>query len=101
MEKGSEDDKQKLREGKISISKVYQEIADSERPKEPIEEPEVKMVSERDLRNMAELSALVERLLEEDLYCPECGSRMFECGQCHKTLKELLQSMKSIQARKS
>ena len=32
MEKASEDDKQKLREGKTSISKVYQEIVSSENP---------------------------------------------------------------------
>src|SRR3990170_2031019 len=32
MEKASEDEKQKLREGKTSISKVYQEIVSSENP---------------------------------------------------------------------
>ena len=41
MEEASEDEKQKLREGKTSISKVYQEIVDSQKPPQPEVEREL------------------------------------------------------------
>jgi ParB-like chromosome segregation protein Spo0J len=97
MEKASEDDKQKLREGKVSIAKVYQEIVTAERPPEArtaddaIQKPE----SARDLQNKAELLALLERLQKEELFCPACGNSMFECTHCHKTLQAILKSKKT------
>ena len=92
LEKASEDDKQKLREGKTSISKVYQEIVNEEKPPQPIQETTAKVESEMDLRNKAELLTLLERLLNGELYCPHCGNTMLECNKCHKTLKQLLKS---------
>lgn len=95
LEKASEDDKQKLREGKTSISKVYQEIVTNENPqpqKEDANEPLAQQESPRDLQNKAELLALLERMLKQELFCPSCGNSMFECSKCHKTLKALLQS---------
>jgi len=94
IEKASEDDKQKLREGKVSITKVYQDIVDAEKPleKKPVfAQPE----SERDLQNRLALLALLERLEEDELFCPACGGKMLECSKCHKTLKSLLQSVTS------
>jgi ParB-like chromosome segregation protein Spo0J len=93
IEKASEDEKQKLREGKTSISRVYQEIVNEEKPPKPPSEPAV-MESERELHNKAELMALLERLLNEELFCPECGNAMFECSKCHKTLQQLLKTAK-------
>jgi ParB-like chromosome segregation protein Spo0J len=90
MEKASEDDKQKLREGKTSIAHVYQEIVREEKPQKPVEEALPKQESERDLQNKLALLALLERLEKEELFCPSCGNTMFECSKCHKTLKELL-----------
>jgi ParB-like chromosome segregation protein Spo0J len=95
IEKASEDEKQQLREGKVSISKVYQEIKAAEKPKEPPKEPEVKQESERDLQNKLALLALLDRLQKEELFCPSCGNTMLECSKCHKTLKALLQSLKN------
>ena len=92
LEKASEDDKQKLREGKTSISKVYQEIVKEEKPSQPAQETAVKVDSELDLRNKAELLTLLERLLNGELYCPHCGNTMLECNKCHKTLKQLLKT---------
>jgi hypothetical protein len=89
IETASEDEKQKLREGKTSISRVYQEIVNEEKPK-LVEPPEVKVESERELQNKEELLAIFERLIDEELFCPSCGNRMLECSKCHKTLKELL-----------
>ncbi len=94
IEKATEDDKQKLREGKVSIAKVYQDIVDAEKP------PEKKPVmaapqSERDLQNRLALLALLERLDNDELFCPSCGGKMLECSKCHKTLKSLLQSAQS------
>lgn len=93
IEKATEDDKQKLREGKVSISKVYQEIREAEKPKPP--EPEVNVESERELQNKVALLAVLERLQKTELFCPSCGNSMLECSKCHKTLKTLLQSLKT------
>jgi ParB-like chromosome segregation protein Spo0J len=90
LEKASEDDKQKLREGKASIAKVYNEIVSSENPqKNSSLEPERESPS--DLQNRAELQSLLERLRKQELFCPACGNAMFECSKCHKSLKTLLQ----------
>ena len=93
LDNATEDDKQRLREGKVSISKVYQEIKEAKKPKPP--EPKVKVESERDLQNKQALLALLERLQKAELFCPSCGNSMLECSKCHKTLKALLQSLKT------
>jgi ParB-like chromosome segregation protein Spo0J len=94
LEKASEDDKQKLREGKTSISKVYQEIVTNENPQTQKEasESHAQQESPREIQNKAELLALLERMLKQEVFCPSCGNSMFECSKCHKTLKKLLQS---------
>jgi len=94
LEKASEEDKQKLRDGKASITKVYSEIVSgggsqaknegdglTERPGGP-----------RELLNRADLLVLLERLRKEELFCPSCGNPMFECSKCHKTLETLLRT---------
>ena len=93
MEKASEDDKQKLREGKTSIAKVYREVVSGENlqiEKEAVKEPVLKQESPRDLQNKAELLTLLERMLKQEIFCPACGNSMFECSKCHKTLKDSL-----------
>jgi ParB-like chromosome segregation protein Spo0J len=95
LEKASEEDKQKLREGKASIAKVYSEIVSSgntQMKKEVAENPVLKQESPRDLQNKAELLALLERLRLQELFCPSCGNSMLECSKCHKTLQALLTS---------
>ncbi len=94
LEKADEEDLQKLREGKTSISKVYQEIINEGKPLAPEPEP-VKHDAETDRRNNEALLAILERLLNEELYCPSCGNSMFECSKCHRTLKELLAKYKA------
>jgi ParB-like chromosome segregation protein Spo0J len=97
IEKASEDDKQKLRDGKTSISKVYQEIVTAENPqplKETIEEAAGEE-SPREVQNRAELLALLNRMMKQELFCPSCGTSMFECSKCHKTLHELSHHKKS------
>jgi ParB-like chromosome segregation protein Spo0J len=92
MEKASEDDKQKLREGKTSISKVYQEIVNNENPQPEKEVDDfVGEESPREVKNKAELLALLDRMIKQELFCPSCGTSMFECSKCHKTLKKLVQ----------
>jgi hypothetical protein len=96
MEKASEDDKQKLREGKTSISKVYQEIVTNENPQvEKVVDDFAGEESPREVQNKTELISLLERMLKKELFCPSCGNSMFECSKCHKTLKKLLQSKDS------
>lgn len=98
IEKATEDEKQKLRDGKTSISKVYQEIVSSENPQlhkvdsyESLEYQE----SPREMHNRTELLALLDRMVKHELYCPSCGTSMFECSKCHKDLNELAQHKKS------
>ena len=93
LEKASEDDKQKLREGKTSIAKVYREVVSGgnlQVGKEAVKEPVLKQESPRDLQNKAELLTLLERMLKQEIFCPSCGHSMFECSKCHKTLKDTL-----------
>ena len=98
LEKASKDDKQRLREGKASIAKVYREIASSENTqtkKAAAEQPILKQESSREVQNKAELLTLLDRMLKQELFCPSCGNSMFECSECHKTLQVLLQSKNS------
>ena len=94
LENASEEDKQKLREGKTSITKVYREIAppkiDDIQPKEPIAfSPISKELNT--VQNNAALSAILKSLVEKQLFCPSCGHAMLECSKCHKTLRESLE----------
>jgi len=89
IEKASEKDKQALREGKTSISKVYREITPPKPKPEPDPEPEQPAFDLRALRNREALTVLVKSLIAQDLFCPECASKIFECSKCHKTLQEL------------
>ena len=88
IETASEDDKQRLRDGTASISKVYNEII---RPKKRSLKPVLKQESPRDLQNKADLLALLERLHKQELFCPACGNSMLQCSKCHKTLEALLE----------
>jgi hypothetical protein len=98
LEKASEEDKQKLREGKTSISKVYREMVSSEREPEQTPEEgdatsliaEAKVDEARAAQNKIALSAVLKKLLEKELFCPSCGHAMLECSKCHKTLQETL-----------
>ncbi len=92
MEKASEDEKQKLREGKTSISKVYQEIVTNENPQpEKVADDLEREESPREVKNKAELLELLDRMIKQEIFCPSCGNEMFECSKCHKTLKKLVQ----------
>jgi len=97
IEKASEDEKQKLREGKASISKIYSTIKSTENAQLGKEEaaPPEKQESPEDIRNVAELLTLLKRLQKQELFCPSCGNQMFACSKCHKTLEELLKSKRS------
>ena len=96
IEKASEEDKQKLREGKASITKVYREVVELE--KEPTREASTTHITAKELlsdiqaeQNRIALSNLLKSLLEKKIFCPSCGHAMLECAKCHKTLQELLQ----------
>ena len=91
IEKASEEDKQKLREGKTSIAKVYREVTTPEPAKTQLK-TEVKAIDPRFEQNKTALAALFKSMIEQGLFCPSCGGKMFECSQCHKTLKDLVQS---------
>lgn len=92
LEKASEEDKQKLREGKTSISKVYRELV---LPEKEVEQKapaaaEALISNLRMAQNKLELSAILKKLLGKELFCPACGNIMLECSKCHKTLQDLL-----------
>jgi ParB-like chromosome segregation protein Spo0J len=96
LEKASEEDKQKLREGKTSISKVYREMVSSEREAEQKLGDATSLIAEakvdeaRAAQNKVALSAVLKNLLEKEIFCPSCGHAMLECSKCHKTLQETL-----------
>ncbi len=93
LEEGSEDDKQKLREGKASITQVYQElVAPVAEDTNVREDPTSPALAEdpRVTQNRMALLAILNSLSEKQLFCPACGNAMFECSRCHKTLKNAL-----------
>jgi len=100
LEMASEEEKQKLREGKASIAKVYREVVAFERGIKPEgKEPKTAPVAAHALvstlraeQNKTVLSALLKSLLEKEVFCPSCGHDMLECSNCHKTLQKLLQN---------
>jgi ParB-like chromosome segregation protein Spo0J len=106
LEKANEEEKQKLREGKASITKVYREVVALERGIKPEgEEPKtipvadaVSVSAAQTEQNKTVLSALLKSLLEKEVFCPSCGHDMFECSNCHKTLQELLQNSNDAEA---
>ena len=92
LEKASEEDKEKLREGKTSIAKVYREVVEPEKEAEqtaPVA-AEALISDVRMEQNKMELSAILRKLLEKELFCPSCGHAMLECSKCHKTLQDML-----------
>lgn len=96
LEKASEEDKQRLREGKASIYRVYREVIARERGFEPATDSEQAFAAEtgaNDLRmeqNRAALAALLQKLVAKEVFCVSCGNAMFECSRCHKTLQDML-----------
>jgi ParB-like chromosome segregation protein Spo0J len=88
LESASEEDKQKLREGKVSISKVYHEIVAPE--EEKIEEAMPAINEALAAQNREALEEILTKLMDKKLFCPACGNHMLECSKCHKTLKESL-----------
>ena len=92
LEKASEEDKQKLREGKASIAKVYREVVapEKEAKQEAPAAAEALISEARRKQNEMELSTILKKLLEKELFCPICGHAMLECSKCHNTLQESL-----------
>jgi hypothetical protein len=98
VEKANEEDKEQLREGKTSISGVYNKIVASERGDQNSEEEHAKPAANITLRNdpryeqnKLALSHILKRLMENEIFCPACGNQMLECSKCHKTLRESLE----------
>ena len=111
LEEAGEEDKQRLREGKASITQVYKEVIAPQQTAESLEfdgslkenMPEiiealskVQNKSSRDPElNEKVLLAILKNLAEEKIFCPSCGSTMFECSHCHSSLKDSLVKPKS------
>jgi ParB-like chromosome segregation protein Spo0J len=89
IEKASEDDKQKLREGKTSINKVYREITPPKPEPKTTHKPETPTFDPHILRNRKALATILQRMIEQDISCPDCGNKIFQCNRCHKPLSEL------------
>jgi ParB-like chromosome segregation protein Spo0J len=89
IEEASEDDKQKLRDGKTSISKVYRDIVPPKAVVKSEQAPKVSSNDSRVLENKKALVKILQTIIEQDLFCSECGNKLFQCNQCLKTLNEL------------
>lgn len=87
LEDASEEDKERLREGKTSIAQVYRQVVAPAEPVpidgQPLPDPKIAL-------NKARIEAIIKNLRGHQLFCPECGNGMFECSKCHKTLADLL-----------
>jgi ParB-like chromosome segregation protein Spo0J len=92
IEKASEDDKQKLREGKTSISKVYREITPPKTTPKTTPTSETLILNSQILRNKEALATILQNIIEQEISCPECGSKIFQCSQCHKPLSNLVKT---------
>jgi ParB-like chromosome segregation protein Spo0J len=95
LEKASEEDKQKLREGKTSIAQVYREVVTPPAEIEIVQEVTEAAPAVEDLRaaqNKETLLSILKSLNEKQLFCPLCGNSMLECSKCHRSLKDSLQS---------
>lgn len=91
LEKASEEEKQKLREGKTSIAKVYQEIVTPQAATTVEPQPESSSEENRlAQQNEAALTDLLKNLTDGQLFCSSCGSSSLECSKCHKTIREML-----------
>jgi ParB-like chromosome segregation protein Spo0J len=93
LEEAPEEKKQELREGKISITRVYQEMFTPEKSEVKVESIFQSDFAEEDpikKKNKAELEEILRKLVERQLFCPSCGNAMLECSKCHKTLRQLL-----------
>ena len=93
----SEEEKQKLREGKVSIAKVYREITELEKPEQTqrksLASINLSVNEELSKKNKLILAALLKSLIKKEVFCPSCKHGMLECSNCHKTLQELLISL--------
>ena len=95
LEKATEEEKQKLREGKTSISRVYREIVQPELKNKQTFQINTQFDENSSLsHNAAELLVFLKKLKNDELFCPSCGSRMFECTHCHKTIQNLAKATK-------
>jgi hypothetical protein len=92
IEKASEDDKQRLREGKTSINKIYREIAPPKSTRKTPLKSETLSLNPQILQNRDTLITILKSIIEQDISCPECGNKIFQCSQCHKSLNELAKS---------
>ncbi|MDR2204401.1 MAG: ParB/RepB/Spo0J family partition protein [Nitrososphaerota archaeon] len=90
LEKANEDDKQKLREGKTSINKVYREITPQKILSKTELNPQNLQNSATLKQNKKVLAQILKIILDQNLFCPECGNKLFQCSKCHKQLNELV-----------
>ena len=93
IEEASEDDKQKLREGKASINRVYRQFVAPKGEFNRFQEAQPTLPLGEDstaIQNKVALFTLLNSLDEKKLFCPQCRNNMFECTKCHKTLRDAI-----------
>ena len=97
FEKATEEEKQKLREGKTSISKVYRKINRlNPNIKDTAQDDNSSVENSFIDQNKTKLLLFLEKLKSEEIHCPSCGSKIFECAKCHTSLQNLLKNKKMI-----
>ena len=97
LEKATEEEKQKLRDGKTSISKVYYDIVQpTSKIKQNFQTNNKAEENSLLTHNETELLVFLKKLQNKELFCPSCSSRMFECTHCHKTIQNLLKKANKL-----
>ena len=95
IESASEEEKQKLREGKKSITKAYKDLLHPEIGKEPTTQSEDILIENfESKKTRKELFRLLKSINDLGFKCPICNNKILECNNCHNSIKFLLEKLK-------
>jgi ParB-like chromosome segregation protein Spo0J len=98
FEKASEEEKQKLREGKKSISKAYNDLFYS-KSKNKLQDNNIEnsmLVRSKSQKNIKKILELLIEINNIGFICPLCGNKILECRDCHNSMHLIIEKMKLI-----
>lgn len=96
VEKASEEEKQKLRDGKKSISKAYKDLF---HPESKSQSPEIHLENtilenSNSKKSSKKLLELLKQINNMGFICPLCGNKILECSGCHNSIQLLIEEVK-------
>lgn len=95
IERASEEEKQKLREGKKSITKAYNELFYPETEKELTTQSEAIFLKNfGSEKNRNKLLKLLKSVNDLGFRCPVCNNKILECNNCHNSIQFIVEELK-------